>query len=538
MGKLSTPLKALLCDKVSQVCGDILKENGIDVTFSETKDQFQEQIGSANILVVRSATTVTSDLLDEAKHLKLVVRAGTGVDNVNIEECSKRGVLVMNTPMSNTLSATEHTCALIMALSRHVPQAAKSMKDGLWDRKKYMGTELYGKTLGIIGLGRIGREVAKRMQSFGMKTVGFDPIVTEEEALKCNITKLSLEETLRLSHYLTVHTPLIPQTKYLINSQTLSSCPKGVKVVNCARGGIINEKDLLSALESGQCGGAALDVFELEPPTNSNLIQHEKVISTPHLGASTVEAQKRCGEDAARQIVNFVQGVNYTGALNGFGIMNAVDPKIQPWMSLAYNFGIIIWKYIEKFLMTSFQDVKLAVNLKGCGLKTAKDSIIGAFYTGILKENNRNVNLVNAFKIFDQNKMDVQVNYEESTAAFFSVDIISKETVVWKIGGTSQGHNPTLLYIGNNSHLTCPLTLKDTFLFFPISKQTEIIEQLIQKQDVCGNSLSSIIMPHEKKNESWCVITAHGKLDAPESGKGFEMCFQVSVSPLSEVLPF
>ncbi|GAB1603109.1 D-3-phosphoglycerate dehydrogenase-like [Argonauta hians] len=538
MDGLRGPLNALLCDKVNPVCGNILTESGINVKYSQSKDQFQEEISSADILVIRSATSVTPELLDKAKNLKIVVRAGTGVDNVDIEECSRRGVLVMNTPMSNTMSATEHTCALIMALSRHVPQAAKSMKEGLWDRKKFMGTELYGKTLGIVGLGRIGREVAKRMQSFGMKTVGFDPIVSAAAALECNITKLSLEETLRHSHYITVHTPLIPQTKHMINLKTLSLCREGVKVVNCARGGIINEDDLLVALQSGQCGGAALDVFEQEPPMNESLIHHENVICTPHLGASTIEAQKRCGEDAAKQIVNFIQGVDFTGALNGFGIMSAFDPKIQPWMSMAYNVGAIVWKYIKTFLMAQYHDINLVLDLKGFGVKPYKESITAAFYTGILKENNTNANLVNACKIFDQNELKAQVNYVDCATDLFGVDILVNNSAVWKIGGTtSQGCDPTLLYAGS-SQFTCPVILKNSLLFFPADKQVEIIEELFRKPNMCGNCPFSIIMPHATQSGNWGVVAAEAALDVAKNGNVFKEAFQVSISQFNEILPF
>lgn len=218
---------------------------------------------SYDCLIVRSATKVTSEVLSSgSKNLKLVARAGTGVDNIDVNAATDMGILVMNAVGSNTISAAELTCAMISSLARHLPQANASMKEGKWERTKFLGTELYGKTLAVIGLGRIGREVATRMRSFGMRIIGYDPIVTAEEAAKHNIEFFQLNQIWPLADYITIHVPLLDETKYLFNAQVLAKCKKGFKLVNCARGGIVDEAALLDSLNNGHCGGAGLDVFE------------------------------------------------------------------------------------------------------------------------------------------------------------------------------------------------------------------------------------------------------------------------------------
>uniref|UniRef100_A0A4W5QMR5 Phosphoglycerate dehydrogenase n=1 Tax=Hucho hucho TaxID=62062 RepID=A0A4W5QMR5_9TELE len=309
--------RILISESVDPCCKKILQENGIQVTEKQnmSKDDLIAEIKDYDGLVVRSATKVTADVINEAGNLQIIGRAGTGVDNVDVDAATKKGIIVMNTPSGNTISAAELTCTLLMSLSRHVPQAAMSMKAGNWDRKKFMGAEMYGKILGIVGLGRIGKEVATRMQSFGMKTIGYDPITPPEVTATWGVEQMSLEQLWPQCDYITVHTPLMPSTAGLLNNTSFAKCKKGVKVVNCARGGIIDEDALLRALESGQCGGAGLDVFVEEPPKNRALVNHPNVISCPHLGASTKEAQARCGQDIALQIVDMVMGKGLVGAV-------------------------------------------------------------------------------------------------------------------------------------------------------------------------------------------------------------------------------
>ncbi|RNA15649.1 D-3-phosphoglycerate dehydrogenase [Brachionus plicatilis] len=300
----------LISDDVNAKCVEILQNNGFNVVknTSLSIDQLKQEIKNYDCLVVRSATKVTKEVLNSGVgSLKLVARAGTGVDNIDCVSASDLNILVMNAVGSNTISAAELTCAMISGLARNLQLANQSMKDGKWERSKFMGTELYGKTLAVLGLGRIGREVASRMRAFGMRIIGYDPIVKAEDAAQWNIESMSLEQIWPQADYITVHVPFMPETKNLINAEVMSKCKRGFRLVNCARGGIIEENDLLQALNSGQCAGAGLDVFAEEPTKNFDLVRHNNVICTPHLGASSIEAQNRVAVDIAEQIVKFVK---------------------------------------------------------------------------------------------------------------------------------------------------------------------------------------------------------------------------------------
>ena len=336
--------KVLISDSLDPCCRKILQDGGLQVVEKQnlSKEELIAELQDCEGLIVRSATKVTADVINAAEKLQVVGRAGTGVDNVDLEAATRKDILVMDTPNGNSLSATELTCGMIMCLARQIPQATASIKDGKWDRKKFMGTELNGKTLGILGLGRIRREVATRMQSFGMKTVGYDPIISPEVAASFGVQQLPLEEIWPLCDFITVHTPLLPSTTGLLNDSTFAQCKKGVRVVNCARGGIVDEGALLRALQSGQCAGAALDVFTEEPPRDRALVDHENVISCPHLGASTKEAQSRCGEEIAVLFVGMVKGKSLTGVVNAQALTSAFSPHTKPWIGLAEAMGTLM----------------------------------------------------------------------------------------------------------------------------------------------------------------------------------------------------
>ncbi|CAH4038902.1 D-3-phosphoglycerate dehydrogenase [Pieris brassicae] len=306
----------LIVDGVGPVCADTLTSHGISVTTKPkiTKEELLKEIPKHNALVVRSATQVTEEVLAAAKNLNVVGRAGAGVDNIDVNAAGKKNIMVINAPGANAMSACELTCGLILALARHVVPAATSLKAGRWDRALYTGTEVNNRTLAVLGLGRVGREVAVRMRSFGMKVIGFDPYVTSEQCQEFGATKVELSEVWPQADYITLHMPLIDSTRSFINKEVLNSCKKGVKIVNVGRGGLIHEPDFLEALKEGKVGAAALDVFEEEPPKNPltlEIIQHPAVVATPHLGASTKEAQVRVGQEIAEQLVNLVKPGTY-----------------------------------------------------------------------------------------------------------------------------------------------------------------------------------------------------------------------------------
>ncbi|MGB9597610.1 MAG: hydroxyacid dehydrogenase, partial [Candidatus Poribacteria bacterium] len=286
-------MKVLVTEYLSDKGIEILiNEDDISVDI-ETKLSYEElieRIADYDALIVRSGTRVTADVIKAGKKLKVIGRAGVGVDNVDVNTATRQGIIVVNTPNANTISAAEHTLTLILALSRNIAPASASIKNGEWERQKFMGVEVYGKTLGIIGLGRIGTEVAKRAQAFGMRIIAVDPYISPDVANKLNVELVDKQELFRRSDYITVHLPLNEETCDLLDESAFNMMKDGVKIINCARGGICNEKALYNAIISGKVAGAALDVFEHEPPIGNPLISLDSVLATPHLGASTKEA--------------------------------------------------------------------------------------------------------------------------------------------------------------------------------------------------------------------------------------------------------
>jgi len=322
----------------------------VDIKPKPTQEELAKIIPDYDGLLIRSEVKVTKEVLESARNLKLVVRAGTGVDNIDIPTATQKGIVAMNVPGGNTISAAEHTIALILALSRNVPQAYLSLKSGQWKREKFVGTELQGKTLGLIGLGRIGKEVAKRAQGFEMKVIAYDPFVTEEYAKTIGVELKSLDEVLAESDYISIHTPKNEQTKNLINKETIAKMKQGVRIINCARGGIVDEKALIDGLKSGHIKGAALDVFEKEPlPPDSPLLDPslENLILTPHLGASTEEAQIKIAQESSELIIDFFTKGIIRNAVNMPSVDIETYKKIKPYLDLNEAIGSMGSQLIE-----------------------------------------------------------------------------------------------------------------------------------------------------------------------------------------------
>jgi D-3-phosphoglycerate dehydrogenase len=337
-------LKILISDAVEQGCVEILRSEGFDVDTRPglPAEGLKNIIAGYDGLVVRSATKVTAEVITLGVRLRIIGRAGTGVDNIDLPAATRRGILVMNTPGGNTVSAAEHTVAMLMSLARSIPQAHMSLARGEWERKKFTGTEVFEKTLGVIGLGKIGREVALRCRGLGMKVLGYDPVIAPDVAAKMEIELVSLEGIYRRADFITVHTPLSAATRGLLNDTTLAQCKNGVRVINCARGGIVDEEALLRALESGKVAGAALDVFAQEPPGNAPLLKHPGVIATPHLGASTGEAQEKVALQIAQQMADAFRGRSYTGVVNGAVMQLTLREEVRPLVALAEKLGSLV----------------------------------------------------------------------------------------------------------------------------------------------------------------------------------------------------
>ncbi|MDR9503015.1 phosphoglycerate dehydrogenase [Brevibacillus agri] len=298
-----------------------------------------EVIGDYDALLVRSQTQVTAEVLAAGKNLKAVGRAGVGVDNIDIAAATQAGIPVINAPDGNTISTAEHSFAMLMAVARNIPQAHKKLVDGTWDRKSFQGVELNKKVLGVIGMGRIGSEVAKRAKAFGMSVMGYDPFMTEERAQKMGVIHATVDEICRQADFITVHTPLTKETRHIISTREFAKMKEGVRLINCARGGIIDEKALYEAITSGKVAGAALDVFEEEPPVDNPLVGLPQVVTTPHLGASTVEAQENVAVDVSEEILKVLRGEPFKNAVNLPSIPAHVMEKVQPYFQLGEKLG-------------------------------------------------------------------------------------------------------------------------------------------------------------------------------------------------------
>ncbi|MEA2036701.1 MAG: hydroxyacid dehydrogenase [Nanoarchaeota archaeon] len=312
-------MKILIPDKVNEKATKILEDAGFEVDNKPgiTVEECVKICADVDAMIVRSGIKITKEIIDAAKNLKVVVRAGVGYDNIDAEYAASKGVIVENTPFGNTNAAAEHTLTLLILLSKHIIHSHLELKSGTWDRKKYKATELKDKTLGIIGLGNVGKKVAKVALALEMDVLGFDPFIDEEKMKEIGIKKVEFEELIKNSDYITVHVPLTEKTKDLISEKEFSMMKDGVKIVNVARGGVVNEDDLENALKSDKVGAAALDVYSAEPPICKSLIAHDKIICTPHLGASTKEAQINVALDAASQIVNLLKEGKIENCVNG-----------------------------------------------------------------------------------------------------------------------------------------------------------------------------------------------------------------------------
>jgi D-3-phosphoglycerate dehydrogenase / 2-oxoglutarate reductase len=357
-------------------------------------------------LVVRSETKVTPDLMDAARKLRVIGRAGVGVDNIDVPAATARGIVVMNAPDGNTITTAEHTLALLVALARNIPQANASVKAAKWERKRFIGAELQGKTLGIIGLGRIGRAVAARARAFGMIIVAHDPFIAPDQARDLEIESASLDEVFSRADFLTVHTPLTSETRGLIGAQAFTKMKKGARIVNCARGGLVDEAALFEAIKSGIVAGAALDVFEQEPPPPDHpLLGLDEVIVTPHLGASTTEAQEGVAVTVAEQMRDYL----LTGALRGAVNVPALGAKelkvLQPYLALAESLG----RFQAQLVESAVREVRLEFAGEMVELDAAP--VTRSFLAGLLRDVSARVNVVNAFVIAEERRITVTTSY-------------------------------------------------------------------------------------------------------------------------------
>jgi D-3-phosphoglycerate dehydrogenase len=386
--------RVLISDALSPAALAIFKERGVEVDFQpalgKDKDKLFEIIGDYDGLAIRSATKVTEKILSNATNLKVVGRAGIGVDNVDIPAATARGVIVMNTPFGNSITTAEHAIAMMFAIAREIPAADMSTQAGKWEKNRFMGVEITGKVLGIIGCGNIGSIVADRALGLRMRVVAFDPFLTPERALDLGVEKVDLDDLLARADFITLHTPMTAQTKNILSAENIAKTKKGVRIINCARGGLVDEVALRKALDDGHVAGAAFDVFVTEPATENPLFGHPNVICTPHLGASTNEAQENVALQVAEQMADYLVRGAISNAINFPSITAEEAPKLKPFIALAERLGSFAGQLTE----SGIKEVRITYEGEVSGLKIK--ALTAAAIAGVLRPQLQDVNVVSA----------------------------------------------------------------------------------------------------------------------------------------------
>lgn len=408
--------KVLVSDSLSETAVQIFRDRGIEVDFEpalgKDKEALTAVIGKYDGLAIRSATKVTPSLLEHATNLKVVGRAGIGTDNVDKEASSKKGVIVMNTPFGNMITTAEHAIAMMFAVARQIPEASASTHAGKWEKSKFMGVELTNKTLGVIGAGNIGGIVCDRARGLKMKVIAYDPFLSAERAVEMGVEKVDLEDLLARADFITLHVPLTDSTRNILSAENLAKTKEGVRIINCARGGLIDEEALAELLKSGHVAGAALDVFAVEPAKENVLFGLPNVVCTPHLGASTSEAQENVALQVAEQMSNFLLDGAVENALN-MPSMSAEEAKIMgPWVTLAENLGAFIGQVTDeaiKEINVTFDGVASEMNLK---------ALEAAVVAGIMQAANPDVNMVSAPVIAKERGIQISKTTQDATGSF------------------------------------------------------------------------------------------------------------------------
>jgi D-3-phosphoglycerate dehydrogenase len=436
-------VKVLISDKMDPKAAAIFRERGIEVDeiTGQSPDDLAAIIGNYDGLAIRSATKVNARLLESADRLKVIGRAGIGVDNVDIPAATARGIVVMNTPFGNSITTAEHAIALMFALARQLPEADASTQAGKWEKNRFMGVEVTGKTLGLIGAGNIGSIVAARALGLKMKVVAFDPFLTAERAVDLGIEKVELDELLRRADFITLHTPLTDQTRGILGRENLAKTKPGVRIVNCARGGLIDEAALKEGLDSGHIAGAALDVFESEPATASPLFGTPGFISTPHLGASTNEAQVNVAIQVAEQMCDFLLLGGVSNAINMPSLSAEEAPRLRPYMALAEKLGKLVGQVVG-------DDIKgVAIEVEGAAAKLNPKPITGAVLAGLMGTYSDTVNMVNAPFLAKERGLDVREVRHDREGAYHT--LVAVETItskgVRRVAGTLFGSHERLV---------------------------------------------------------------------------------------------
>ncbi|MCR9136268.1 MAG: phosphoglycerate dehydrogenase [Alphaproteobacteria bacterium] len=386
--------RVLVSDKLSETAVQIFRDRGVEVDFQpdigKDKEKLLSIIDQYDGLAIRSATKATSKLIDAATNLKVIGRAGIGVDNVDIQAASRRGIIVMNTPFGNSITTAEHAIAMMFAVARQIPAADVSTQAGKWEKSKFMGVEITGKTLGVIGCGNIGSVAAMRGIGLKMNVIAFDPFLSVERAEELGVEKVELDDLLKRADFITLHVPLTDKTRNIINAETIAKMKDGVRIINCARGGLVSEADLAAAITSGKVAGAAFDVFEEEPATNSPLFGLPNVVCTPHLGASTSEAQENVALQVAEQMSDYLLKGAVTNAINMPSISAEEAPRLKPFVKLAEVLGAFVGQVTE----SAISEVEILYDGSTASMNT--NALTSAALAGLIRPQVADVNMVSA----------------------------------------------------------------------------------------------------------------------------------------------
>jgi D-3-phosphoglycerate dehydrogenase len=418
--------RVLISDALSPAAVQIFKDRGIEVDFQpnlgKDKDKLAELIGNFDGLAIRSATKVTPKILEKAKNLKVIGRAGIGVDNVDIPAATAKGIIVMNTPFGNSITTAEHAITLMLALARQIPEADRSTQAGKWEKNKFMGVEITGKTLGIIGCGNIGSIVADRALGLRMKVIAYDPFLSPERAVDIGVEKVELEELFKRSDFITLHTPLTDKTRNIIDAAALGRMKPTVRIVNCARGGLVDEVALRAALDANKVAGAAFDVFVTEPATENVLFGHPNVVCTPHLGAATSEAQENVALQVAEQMSDYLLRGAISNAVNFPSISAEEAPKLKPFIALAERLGSFAGQLTETGLS------KVQLTYEGEVARMNTKALTSAAVAGLLRPMLQDVNVVSAPVVAKERGIVVEETTREMAGDFDSLITVTVVT--------------------------------------------------------------------------------------------------------------
>lgn len=501
-------VKVLISDKLDLLAVEIFEKNGITVDFKPglSPEEQLEIIDQYDGLAIRSATKVTAEMIEKGANLKVVGRAGIGVDNVDIPAATAKGIVVMNTPFGNSITTAEHAISMMMSLARDIPQANESTHAGKWEKKRFMGTELYNKTCGVIGCGNIGSIAADRALGLRMKVIAYDPFLTEERAADLGVEKVELDELYKRSDFITIHVPKNEHTSGLLNKDAFSKMKDGVRIVNCARGGIIVEADLKEALDSGKVAGAALDVFEVEPAKENALFGYDNVICTPHLGAATKEAQVNVALQVAEQMSDYLTKGAVMNALNMPSISAEDAPKLKPYLKLASQLGEFAGQITEHAIKS------IEIEYKGTVTAVNTDPITSTLIAHLLGAQMESVNMVNAMQIAESRGIQIKQSYDndgQNWRSMINVIIKTSERERNVTGTLFTGKEPRIV---NIEGVPIEVALCEDMLFIRNEDKPGLIGKLGTVLAEAGQNIADFRLGRKASGDTAICLVS---LDAP-----------------------